>query len=192
MGEMASQVTSLTIVYSTVYSGADQRKHQCSASLAVVQGIHRWPVNSLHIGQQLVKCFHLMTSSCNMINIPRKMLMAHVLQCLVDFTHILLGYLTGIWDIIRMPNACETALKNMYGWNIQAINNYAGYNHSKTKHNKTVCMFYGVYCKLCLLRFVHSIPFAFSPRSIHPRDAGIAHVMICQYSALGLCAKSRY
>ena len=48
MGTMTSQITSLTIVYSTVYSGTDQREHQCSASLAFVQGIHRWPVNSLH------------------------------------------------------------------------------------------------------------------------------------------------
>ena len=38
---MASQITSLTIVYSTVYSGADQRKHHSSASLAFVRGIHR-------------------------------------------------------------------------------------------------------------------------------------------------------
>ena len=48
MGAMASQLTSLTIVYSTVYSCADQRKHQSSTSLAVVRGIHRWPVNSSH------------------------------------------------------------------------------------------------------------------------------------------------
>ena len=48
MGMMASQITSLTIVYSTVYSGADQRKHQSSASLAFVRGIHRGPVNSPH------------------------------------------------------------------------------------------------------------------------------------------------
>ena len=48
MGAMASQITSLTIVYSTVYSGADQRKHQSSASLAFVRGIHRWAVNSPH------------------------------------------------------------------------------------------------------------------------------------------------
>ena len=45
---MASQITSLTIVYSTVYSGADQRKHQSSASLVFVRGIHRGPVNSPH------------------------------------------------------------------------------------------------------------------------------------------------
>ena len=48
MGATASQITSLTIVYSTVYSGADQRKHQSSGSLAFVRGIHRWPVNSPH------------------------------------------------------------------------------------------------------------------------------------------------
>ena len=41
MGAIASQITSLTIVYSTVYSDADQRKHQSSASLAFVRGIHR-------------------------------------------------------------------------------------------------------------------------------------------------------
>ena len=40
MGPMASQITSLTIVYSTVYSGADERKHQSSVSLAFVWGIH--------------------------------------------------------------------------------------------------------------------------------------------------------
>ena len=47
---MASQITSITIVWSTVYSVANQRKHQCSASLAFVQGIHRWTVNSPHKG----------------------------------------------------------------------------------------------------------------------------------------------
>ena len=48
MGAVASQITSLTIVYLTVYSDADQRKHQSSASLAFVRGIHRGPVNSPH------------------------------------------------------------------------------------------------------------------------------------------------
>ena len=48
MGAMAYQITSLTIVYSTVYSDADQRKHQSSASLAFVRGIRRRPVNSPH------------------------------------------------------------------------------------------------------------------------------------------------
>ena len=41
MSGMASQITSLTIVYSNVYSGADQRKHQSSELLAFVVGFHR-------------------------------------------------------------------------------------------------------------------------------------------------------
>ena len=48
MGTVVSQITSLTIVYSIVYSDADHRKHQNSASLAFVRGIHRGPVNSPH------------------------------------------------------------------------------------------------------------------------------------------------
>ena len=57
MGAMASQITSLTIVYSTVYSRKHQRKHQSSASLAFVRGIHRWPVNSPHKGPVTRKMF---------------------------------------------------------------------------------------------------------------------------------------
>ena len=48
MGVIAYLITSLTIVYSTVCSDADQRKHQSSASLAFVWGIHRGPLNSPH------------------------------------------------------------------------------------------------------------------------------------------------
>ena len=48
MGTIASQITRLTIVYSTDYSDADQRKHQSSASLAFVRGIHWGSVNSPH------------------------------------------------------------------------------------------------------------------------------------------------
>ena len=65
MSTMASQITSLTIVYSTVYSGADQRKHQSSASLVFVRGSHRCPVNSPLKGPVTRKMFHLMTSSCS-------------------------------------------------------------------------------------------------------------------------------
>ena len=57
MGAMASQITSVTIVYSTVYSGADQRKHQSPASPAFVRGIHRWPMNSPHKGPVMQKTF---------------------------------------------------------------------------------------------------------------------------------------
>ena len=57
MGSMASQITSLTIVYSTIYSCADLRKHQSSASLAFVWGIHRSPVISPHKGPVTRKTF---------------------------------------------------------------------------------------------------------------------------------------
>ena len=53
MGMIESLIASLTIVYSSVYSDADQRKHQSSASP------HKWPV-------MWKKCLHLMTSSCPM------------------------------------------------------------------------------------------------------------------------------
>ena len=47
MSALASQITSFAVVCSTVYSSSDQWKHQSSAPLAFVRGIHRWPVNSL-------------------------------------------------------------------------------------------------------------------------------------------------
>ena len=50
MSAMASQITGIMIVYSTVCSGVDQRKHQSSASLAFVRGIHQCPVNSPNSG----------------------------------------------------------------------------------------------------------------------------------------------
>ena len=64
MGAIASQIISLAIVYSTVYSDADQRKHQSSASLAFVWGIHRDRWIPRTKSQLRGKCFHLMTSSC--------------------------------------------------------------------------------------------------------------------------------
>ena len=78
MGAIASQITSLTIVYSTVYSDADQRKHQSSVSLVFVRGIHRGPVNSPHkwpvtremfpfddVMMNIINCSMIMLKSCN-------------------------------------------------------------------------------------------------------------------------------
>ena len=48
MTMLASQITSIAVVYSIVYSGVNQRKHQSSASLAFVREIHRGPVNFPH------------------------------------------------------------------------------------------------------------------------------------------------
>ena len=57
MSAMASQITGASIVCLTVCSGADQRKHQSSASLAFVSGIHRWLVDSPHKGPVTRKMF---------------------------------------------------------------------------------------------------------------------------------------
>ena len=72
MTTMASQITSLMVVYSIVYSEADQRKHQSSASLAFVWGIHRDRWIPRTKGQLRGKCFYLMTSSC-LMDIWRRM-----------------------------------------------------------------------------------------------------------------------
>ena len=69
MTTISSQITSLTVVYSTVYSDADQRKHQSSASLAFVWGIHRDRWIPRTKGQLRGKCFHLMTSSCHVTSV---------------------------------------------------------------------------------------------------------------------------
>ena len=61
---MASQITSLTIVYSTFFSGTDQRKTQSYALLAFVRGIHWWPVNFQHKGPVMRKMFPLDDISC--------------------------------------------------------------------------------------------------------------------------------
>ena len=50
MSAMVSETTGVPMVCTTVYSVADQRNHQSSASLAFVRRIHRWPVNSPHKG----------------------------------------------------------------------------------------------------------------------------------------------
>ena len=57
MSVMASQITGISIFYLTVCSGADERKHQISASLGFVRRIHRWPVNSPHKGPVTGKIF---------------------------------------------------------------------------------------------------------------------------------------
>ena len=63
MGAMASQIASLTIVSAIVYSGADQRKHQSSASLSFVRGIHRWHEFPTQMASNMENVSIFMTSS---------------------------------------------------------------------------------------------------------------------------------
>ena len=71
MSAVASQITILTIVYSTVYSGADQRKHQSFASLAFVRGIHRRSVkicseNGFYVFRIFHVCWNYVCTQGNM------------------------------------------------------------------------------------------------------------------------------
>ena len=81
MSTMASQITSLTIVYSNVYSGADQRKRQSSSSLAFVRGIHRWPVNSPHTGPVTRKMFPF--DDVIMVRMPIEEVCKHMLGLII-------------------------------------------------------------------------------------------------------------
>ena len=83
MSAMASQITDVSFVCLTVCSGADQRRHQSSASLTFLRGIHRWTVDSPHKASNVENVFiwwrhhgrlwrHQATMSFNMHVFPRK------------------------------------------------------------------------------------------------------------------------
>ena len=116
MGPMASQITSLTFVYSIVYSGTDQRKHQSSASLAFVRGIHPRPVNSPHKWPVTRKMFpfddvimanilgpssefvwhrRLWSPSMNLRSDPVYQITTHNIEILVT---CLTNFYFGVWD----------------------------------------------------------------------------------------------
>ena len=82
MSAMASQVTSLTIVYPNVYSGTDQRKHQSSASLAFVRkkGPHKRPVTRKMSPFDDVIMFGIETSVGK--SVPQKALDTDTYPCL--------------------------------------------------------------------------------------------------------------
>ena len=102
MGAMASQITSLTIVNSTVSSGADQRTHLSSSLLAFVWGIHWWLVNSPHKWPVIQKMFpfeYVIMFPCSVFNDDKVMCMTTIL-CYTDLTLICSVdnfYLHSIW-----------------------------------------------------------------------------------------------
>ena len=129
MGTIAPQITSLTIVYSTVYSDADQRKHQSSASLAFVWGIHRGPVNSPHKWPVTRKMFPfddviMPTISELIIYILqlwhtvliysfRNMLTSH---CILHYNDVIMNtmvsQITGVWIIYSTFCSCPDQRKH--------------------------------------------------------------------------------
>ena len=117
MSVMASQITSLTIVYSSVYSGTDERKHQSSASLAFVRGIHRW-----------ARLYCELRSSIG----------APVNHCWLQWTHVQAVSLAR-WALMK---SFSTLTPDGAGQNPISFNSLApGSNFSKNnhKHQNTLC-----------------------------------------------------
>ena len=98
MTTIASQITSLAVVFSIVYSDADQRKHQSSASLAFVWGIHRGPVNSPHKGPVTRKMFQFddVIMVCQFTRFHDAVAMQELTLLIPQVTHLKLG---GWWLI---------------------------------------------------------------------------------------------
>ena len=103
MGAMASQITSRMIVYSTFYSGADQRKHLISASLAFVRGFHRWPVNSKHkwpVTQKMFPFDDVIMRPCDINYIYKRMDFDNLCPVSVEEWYKLkIHFLYSLWKI---------------------------------------------------------------------------------------------
>ena len=110
MGTMAYHITSLTIAYSTVYSGADQIKHQSSTSLAFVWGIHRGPMNSPHKWPVARKVF------------PFDDVIVIIFLVVVMFLYHCCPFFQGYWlalthlSLDRMAAIYQTTFKNSFSW----------------------------------------------------------------------------
>ena len=110
MSPMASQITGVSIVYSTVCSGADQRKHQSSASLALVRGIHQSPVNSPHKGPVTRKMFPF--DDVIMVLVHVRSLYGHS-ESKHDIPYSYSKTLSFMW---KYAVALAICIDNMIGW----------------------------------------------------------------------------
>ena len=141
MGTIASKITSLMIVYSIVYSDADQRKHQSSASLVFVRGIHRGPVNSPHKWPVTWKMFPfddvimggditLRKQLNRMLDSYQQWLMEHTISFLVDSQALATIACPDL--ALTLPNVCH--LRMLLADSIQ--NKHKKWqNHKTFKHN---------------------------------------------------------
>ena len=107
MTTIASQITSLAVVYSAVYSDADQRKHQSSASLAFVRWNHRDRWIPRTQGQLRGKCFNLMTSSWTRL---------FIFELLWDLVRSRRLILLTHWDRDKMDAIWQTTFWRAFSW----------------------------------------------------------------------------
>ena len=119
MGAMVSQITSLTIVYSTVYSGVDQRKHQSSTLLAFVRGIHRWPVSSPH-----------------KVSVTRNMFPFNDVIMSVGWAEPV-ALLYGTWDLLMFMYVCQVRTLDL-GDSTPTQNNHS-------RNSRTTIMYLAIY-----------------------------------------------
>ena len=125
-GAIASQITSLTIVYSTVYSDAYQRKHHTSALLAFVRGIHRGPVNSPHKWPVTLKMLPfddvIMNQHSNLAGSPT------IHQPNIKLSHTGMKFTYCDFDLLGF---CPTyAYRYQYHYTHRAQTNCLKFNHS--------------------------------------------------------------
>ena len=136
---LASQITSLTIVYSTVYSGADQIKHLSSATLAFVWGIRRWLINSPHKGPVMRKMLPFDDVIMDRVH-PTKYTDSFVLCCesIIISNKIISKSSTicisvSTLALVRLP-LCQWRYRKIYGRNWRVM-------HHKINTIPTTCLF---------------------------------------------------
>ena len=169
MGTMASQVTSLTIVYSTVYLGTDQRKHQSLASLALVRGIHRSPVNSPHKGPVTRKMFpfhHVIPQHNQTMYTHFAIYCTHVTLCMIswNFQRFICQEINYTEHLISSHLHCLGKL-----WSVPVVIYWVYSKSHKYAHD---------YVVLCLV----------VGRLLAPSDSWWRHQMETFFVLLSLCA----
>ena len=112
---MVSQITRFTIVYSTVYSGADQRKHQSSASQASVRGIHRWLVNSPPKRRRMFPFDDvIMDQPCNTLTMDLRLLSFAEAYAVVNDKHIVF---LQVWSRVYWRMSVNYLNCSLYSYN---------------------------------------------------------------------------
>ena len=111
-----AEIINLTIVYSTVHSGADQRKHQRFTSLAFVRGIHRWPVNSPHKWSVMRKMFPF--DAVIMITVVvNEVFLIFKSGVIVELTKYWIALLDGIYPLLSLsikPSPEQTWMSTLF------------------------------------------------------------------------------
>ena len=131
MSTMVSQITSVSMVYSTLCSGADQRKHQSSVSLAFVRGIHRWPVNSPHKGPVMEKMFPFGDVIMDAIQKPRlnKWWETSQVDIIKSCFNELKWHQTGIWEKAHLDGLVQCCgISSALTYDTSILKKYVEYN----------------------------------------------------------------